>query len=1089
MISAPGTGKTLTALWITEALRPSLVVVFAPALSLVKQTLDSWRAHAAAPFDLQVVCSDDSIADDIPPSALAGLEPVTTDIAECAAFLTASHQRMRVVFATYQSAHVVSAAILDADAHADLLVCDEAHRLVGADDKAFQIVLDESAVPTTRRLFLTATPRVVYPHARLDADATVVSMDDASLFGDVAYKLTFGGAIALGLLAEYRLDVLTVAEQDVQHHMNADPSGVGVMAEAVAVARALASGQFRRAFSFHHTKAAATAFHSAMQVAERVERRGAGAPWALSTVFGVDPVATRMERLEHLVSAPAGLIASVRTLSEGVDVPALDAVVFVDPKQSVVEVCQAVGRALRRDPANPDKMAHIVVPVFVGPADGMDVALADDRWEPVWRTLAALAANDERLAAELTLAARARGRFGLAPISDGLIEDRFERAITRALHLTLPPTVTLGRLRKTVAVRALDELADPWEIAFGRVEAYVARTDSADMPVSYVDEDGFRLGAWVSAQRSAFAEDRIARDRIAALDEVPGWSWGRWDQGFAGGFAALQRFVERAGHARIGMSSWDELSCTWISEWVAALWPKYEKGRIAPVRARQLAALPGWSWQRAAWLAKHIAPSFHTDMARLEEIAEEIDVPYPEPPAAVREHEYSTGKLGHLWRNEPLHPLVTWYVHEWLPRLLTHFGMRLMAREVRTDLTKLATRGDLHSNDERQLRSWNREVERVAQMECDLLRPRETCAIPRDAVADMLKNRVWSAHLTDLVKSFTSSGSGYYGASAVYEARELAVRVIWLGVLREFGRTTPIPRESVALAKETAELLRANIDPFSDEADAHAAHLEASNPVRTKRRFRVTKGNSLVGGFMTAAGLNLRARRLRTALRAARRVGGLDWRIDKLAPSETALQQFSYVRNFVEPPDPRPTVRDWLASAREADLTKVAESVRVAMGAAWLDAPLVVRWAEQRAFTLALEPPDVMLLAASDRSKYQVVLTVPRGALFAMRRARRLKHQDKKEVLAVFPIERLLNGTMRAHAVWLAARTKWQVELLAGTVVLRGNEVLTETSDTSVPTNPETPWPSGKWARIEALIVPMMAPWPHSIRLKADSEL
>lgn len=631
LIAPPGIGKTVEALWIAERLDARVVLYFAPSLALVAQTAHAWCAQMAPGLGLDAlaVCSDDSVGEDIPRCDVP--IPVTTDPDDVAAFLRGGENAgdrdrppragaRRVVFATYQSVGAVeeglaragyrrvvpktdvrdaaadplaSGATADVGAEpwdvgarreVDLVICDEAHRVAGPEGKRFQVVLDADRIPAARRLFMTATPRLLAPHQRRttdDGELLVASMDDTERFGPVPYRLSYGAAIELGLLADYRIDVLVVRDRDVRARLgplleraagtgtaarpgeptvamgslggdvqDGAPQDVAALAQATATVNALRDGVFRHAFSFHHTRVAALRFLDAFRTVARLtdgspdESASASdtaglsaASWASDAVFGDWPVAARRAALAAMLAAPRGLLANVKALAEGVDAPAVDAIVFVDPKASVVDIAQIVGRALRRDPACPGKIAHIVVPLVVqdGGPDTAEAELISSVWEPVWRLVAALAAHDDRLERQFALAVRRRAERDAA--RDGAVADASAApnpgsadeavyVLAHPLVLSLPADVPLDRFRRAVVARAVDQVGDPWEYGLGRLLASVRKRRTARVAVDHVESDGYALGKWAAAQRAAFRGGRLAAERAAALDQLRGWRWG-----------------------------------------------------------------------------------------------------------------------------------------------------------------------------------------------------------------------------------------------------------------------------------------------------------------------------------------------------------------------------------------------------------------------------------------------------------------------------------------------------------------------------------------------------------------------------------
>lgn len=699
LIAPPGVGKTLMSLWIAERLEAEFVLFFAPSLSLIAQTADAWFAQhdGGTPLRALAVCSDETVGEDIQRADVP--IPVTTDPDALASFLRSPPPpgTRVVVLATYQSVGAVEAGLARAGfrrggREVPLAVLDEAHRVAGPEGKRFQIALDASRIPAARRLSMTATPRILATHQRRttpDGELLVASMDDTERFGSVAYRLSYGDAIRLGLLADYRIDVLVVRDRDVRQRILAGDEDILALAQATATVNALDAGAFRHAFSFHHTKVAALRF---LEAVRRVAGDNRASDWTTEAVFGDWSVAARRRALDAMFGAPRGLIANVKALAEGIDAPALDAIVFVDPKASVVDIAQIAGRALRRDPRNPQKLAHIVVPLVLTGSEGAAGAeeeLRTSTWEPVWRLLAAMAAHDDRLEQELALAVRRRAAHETgAPTPDTADA---ESLLSRSLVLALPPDIPLERFRHAVAVRAVVETSDPWEYGFGRLEAYVARAGSARMPAEHVEPDGFRLGDWAVAQRMAFASGRLAPDRAARLAVVDGWWWGRDSAVWERWYGRLQRFVRQHGHARGPHMLWTR-RWGWLGLWLAVQRSTFQSGRLRPTRAETLRVLPGWTWADPHSMVDLPSTSL-LDEPPVGAAAREFltalrsrrpslppSIPRIEDDDADAPREARRGR--HSWLRTPVPPITNWAARSYLPWLLREAGLEDAAEQL-----------------------------------------------------------------------------------------------------------------------------------------------------------------------------------------------------------------------------------------------------------------------------------------------------------------------------------------------------------------------------------------------------------------------
>jgi len=458
MVMACGTGKTFTALTIArefvEREGGTARILFAvPSLALLKQTLDDWAAEADGAFTAWAVCSDTKVSssarnDTAEESAVDLPIPATTDGQRLADSLGANNatEGLQVVFATYQSIEVIHRAqevAGDEWRDFDLVICDEAHRTTGAtltgeDESAFTKIHSDEFIRRAKTLYMTATPRIFADKTKNTAsekDVILTSMDDQDTYGPVFFRLGFGEAVKEKLLTDYKVIILTVSEEEVsgQYQAIAEMGGelnLDTAAKLTGCWNALAKRRntgsdvdygedrapMRRAVAFcKHIKAS-------KQVTEQFPDLVNG-PHGLSDlsnddasdnlqvecrhVDGTMNAAVRAREMDWLTEGAGTdevpvcrILTNARCLSEGVDVPTLDAVLFLAPRKSQVDVIQAVGRVMRR--AEGKDFGYIILPVAVPAGMAPEQALDDNkRFQVVWQVLKALRAHDERLDAAI----------------------------------------------------------------------------------------------------------------------------------------------------------------------------------------------------------------------------------------------------------------------------------------------------------------------------------------------------------------------------------------------------------------------------------------------------------------------------------------------------------------------------------------------------------------------------------------------------------------------------------------------------------------------------------------------------------------
>ena len=433
-------------------LRETKVLFLVPSIALLGQTLREWSFDASKPLRPMCICSDSEVSrthtkdDDTNQMTIEELAfPASTSVEQIKQqYFALQHDNrkgMLVVFSTYQSIERIAAAqtAIGDELTFDLIVCDEAHRttgvtLKGEDESAFVRVHDNSFIRGLKRMYMTATPRLYKDADQKRArenEAYLCSMDDAEIYGDEFYRLGFGEAVDKNLLSDYKVLILNVEPGDVSTEVQEALSGLDAavqrevdtddMAKLIGVINALSKRSrydnrllreidpqpMHRAVAFCQNikvsraisaafNACAESYYESLTPAEReglvrVEARH---------VDGSMGAARREEHLGWLKRTRTDgldchLLSNVRCLSEGVDVPSLDAVVFLAAKNSQVDVVQSVGRVMRR--AEGKKYGYIIIPIVVPSDVDPEKALDDSKtYAVVWDILNALRAHDDR---------------------------------------------------------------------------------------------------------------------------------------------------------------------------------------------------------------------------------------------------------------------------------------------------------------------------------------------------------------------------------------------------------------------------------------------------------------------------------------------------------------------------------------------------------------------------------------------------------------------------------------------------------------------------------------------------------------------
>ncbi len=468
LIMACGTGKTYTSLKIMEALDPKITLFLAPSIALLSQTFREYAQEKSEPFYASIVCSDDKTGksknednDDIKFSELP-LKPSTRLKDILSVYEKAQKENKRfIIFSTYQSALRIKEAQEAGLGGIDLIICDEAHRTVGAmyssnerDDKnAFTLCHSDEHIKAKKRLYMTATPKVYSESSKAKAkesDNVIYSMDDAEIFGEEIYTLNFSKAIALDLLTDYKVIILAVRKENLSGVTNSVNKKISQLkAEGTKLDKKLIDNEFvckivgthkglakqdlivlddenkedhnlqnkydtapsQRAINFcksiNTSKNIKDSFETIMECYDEELKKKSFKNLKISIdhIDGTMNCKERLDKLENLNAFEPNtckVLSNARCLSEGVDVPALDSIVFFDGKSAMVDIIQAVGRVMRK--AKRKKRGYIILPIALEESEieNLDEAVNNTNFKNIWKVIKALRSHDPSLVDEAT---------------------------------------------------------------------------------------------------------------------------------------------------------------------------------------------------------------------------------------------------------------------------------------------------------------------------------------------------------------------------------------------------------------------------------------------------------------------------------------------------------------------------------------------------------------------------------------------------------------------------------------------------------------------------------------------------------------
>jgi len=539
-----GAGKTLTALWIKEEIKAIKTLVLVPSLALLRQIKNDWNAQRNIEFDYVCVCSEKDIDNEkedtveVKPYEIGG--PLETKPKNLVSYL--KQEVNTVIFSTYQSIDLVSKAIkLIRNWKFDLIICDEAHRTFGSAAKnTFTIIHNNKKVPSKKRIYMTATPKVASKSLKLKLGQDyelLCDMGREDIFGREAFRMSFAEAIDKGILCQYKIIGVGVSDKEVKKFIdNRQYTGE---ATATDIAHNFALNHVMEKYNAFH----ALSFHSRVKWAKEFSERHSKFFHKVFTrhLEGKDPTAFRNKVLKEFRNSNAGVVSNARCLSEGVDVPTIDLIYFCDPKTSKIDIVQSAGRALRIDPSGKKKEGFIVVPLFHHIDEDIEKELSKNEvFNHLVSVIRSLCEHDERLMAEINGIATGKGKKQTNRIEITSIGEEDERIIK-----------IVGfekKIQQSLFTEIIDRTKDNWELYFQQFKEYVEK--NCTPYISKANSETKELGMWCSWQRTNKAKGTLSEDKIKRLTAA-GFSWSPSDEKWEKKFNLYIQFIKRFNKTNI----------------------------------------------------------------------------------------------------------------------------------------------------------------------------------------------------------------------------------------------------------------------------------------------------------------------------------------------------------------------------------------------------------------------------------------------------------------------------------------------------------------------------------------------------------
>jgi len=820
-------------------------LVLVPSITLISQTLGEWTANKSKHFDYLVVCSDSKVDrsrgdEDAFMEHVSELGvPVTTDPEVIRRFL--GRDGRQVVFSTYQSSPRVAEALAmmnggeengkgkkrgrgngggvarggSAKMAFDLLIADEAHNCAVVESSAFSTCLDDDLIPARKRLFCTATPRIYSAKKRQrqveDGEwetLDVHSMDDEEKFGPVIHRLSFGEAIRRKLLSDYVVLIVDVSDEECKllaeerRIVSIDPEDAGVVerktggeydikivADGLALADAINKYDLRRVITFHNRVKRAKDFSRDFSeiVAQLPDgKRPSGELWT-QHVAGTMPSDQRdrvLDRLRSLGDGERAVISNARCLGEGVDVPALDGIAFIDPRTSEIAIVQAVGRAIRK--TDDDKKGVIVIPVLVDDGSSPEELLENSSFDVVWKVVRALKAHDEDLREQIDSANEEFGRTGKLRTMTGLSGARRGREVVEERDFPVVFAnkglgISIAKLSEVFQAKLVENCGESWDKSYGLLQKFLEENDGR-YPRQKERYDGLLLGKWCSRQRQFHERGELSLKRESLLEGLPKWAWGVFDAKWGSRFENLLLFVE--DNRRLPSDHSEDVEEREAGRWSSWQRQRYKLNKLTKPQVEALEGVVGWSWDMLedAWMS-------HLQGVR-EFVQERKQLPYEKASdetekdlgvwCATQRQRFTVGKVAED-RIKALETIQGWY---WTYEDVWHSNYHALTSFARERGRVPSEEG---SGEEKRLGKWcsrQRQYYKKGKLENDKV-----------AMLEVIRGWYWSATLTrdaiwdenhEHVEAFIKSNKGLPSATSK-DARERKLG-IWLRNQRAIDR-------------------------------------------------------------------------------------------------------------------------------------------------------------------------------------------------------------------------------------------------------------------------------------------------------------
>jgi len=572
MEMACGTGKTLASYWIANAISLGKTVIFVPSLQLLSQFYSDWvnQSHAEEKnLKYLLIGSDADVEDEIKEKSnglMLCLDPI-----EIRKHLDGNV----VVICTYQSADKLAEAC-NKKIKFDLGIFDEAHKTVGQRGKLFSRMLTNDELIINKRLFMTATPKIY-----IGDDDDIMSMDNKDVYGECFYTYNTGKAIDAGLLTDYQVLSIYATNDAIMRDIKANKlvrfkkmfsdKEAKYLAIILVLLKKIADGTINHLLTYHNTIARAIKFAEFLiQINELLY----GSEIYVASIDGKDSMRTRKNIIEEYKRSKVGIICSAKVLNEGVNIPVVDSVCFVDARESTIDIAQCIGRCLRLYDGK--KIAHVIVPIFI---EDLDDEFDKNTFGTVIRILKTMKSTDDGIAEYFKLN------------DHGIITNR---------KIICSEYYDVSDVNKEVDIceweQALNcilwKIVDSWEHTCVRLEQYVL--ENGKIPSSKSKNlDEKLLGVWCVIQRTNNRQRILPDDRIQRLNYLDGWRWDYYES-WNDKYIRVKEYIKK--NNKIPSRGSDEPNMSSLYEWCRGQRRKKHEGKLSDDLVAKLNTLDLWYW-------------------------------------------------------------------------------------------------------------------------------------------------------------------------------------------------------------------------------------------------------------------------------------------------------------------------------------------------------------------------------------------------------------------------------------------------------------------------------------------------------------